>query len=147
MVGTITGGKTVKIMQEAFPDDCFRTTEYSKGQYGSYQLVSLETLKRFLAKDQTNCGGAAGIYRRTQNPGVDEFAFRLKIHWIMAGIPPWSLGLIKAEREGREVWHNIFLTIENEEYVLYDGVPLTEEIVKLERPDRKVCRVMMGDTF
>ena len=144
IVGTITGKESVEMTREAFPSYCFRTTEWSsKGSDGSYELVSLQTLKRFLDRDQTNCGMVAGVYRQTQNPGVDEFAFRLKIHWIMAGIPPWSLGLIRTELG----WYNIFLTVENDEYVLYKVIPLTEEIIKLEKPDSKVCRVMMGDSF
>lgn len=144
IVGTITGRETVKLQQKFFPK-AFRTTEarITKSLDSPQELVSLQTLKRFLAKDKTYCGMAASFCRKTKNPGVDELAFRLKVHWMMAGIPPWSLGLIRTEVG----WYNIFLTVENDEYVLYEVIPLTEEIIKLEKPDSKVCRAMMGDSF
>jgi len=143
IAGTITFKETVELLREFFPRSSRMTSAYTRGPY---QLVDLETLENFLAVDKTD---TFPLYLERSYDVGDPLAFRLKEHWIEAGIPPWSLGLIKGERMtsfGKVwCWRNIFLTIENGEYVFYEVVPHTDEIIKIEEPYLEPHRVIISD--
>jgi len=143
IAGYISFKETVGVARELF-------TRAGASAYtrGPYPLVSAETLKFFLADDQTN------KYPESCRPNPydagDGRAFQLKAHWIEAGLPPWSLGLLKVEADiqyyGRMlVWRNIFLTKENDEFVFYEVDPCTDGITKIEEPSERYRVVMITD--
>ena len=145
VVGTITFKGLIQLAGTYFTNPKVgRTT--SAWTKGPYSLVSLETLKAFLGKDDTNKYPPPRLANRNI---CDEYAFRLKDHWIRAGLPGHSLSLIKRERmTGRGMtlyWSCIFITKEEGQSVIYEVVPYTDEIIKLEKPDTEVYYVLIAD--
>jgi len=143
VVGTITIEETRELLRKFFPKSSRKTSAYTSGLR---QLVGLETLENFLAVDKTD---VFPHHLERSYDVSDQLAFQLKEHWIEAGIPPWSFGLIKGERMtsfGKVwCWRNIFLTIENGEYVFHEIIPHTDEIIKIEEPYLEPHRVIISD--
>lgn len=142
-VGTITFEQLKQLSKRFFPKAMRSTGAFTKGPY---PLVSLETLKEFLAKDPTNF---CPVCKETSYNIGDELAFRLKDHWIRTGLPGHSLGLIKAERVtswGKIMcWRNIFITKEDGEFAIYEVVAHTDEIIKIEEPNLEIRWVVIQD--
>jgi len=142
IVGYISFKETIKLGRKFFTN-----VGGSAFTRDPYPLVSVETLKKFLAADKTEFP-----YCRTGvGNNCDQLAFRLKAHWIEVGLPPWSLALTKVEIDtefyGRMwCWRNMLLTKEKGEFVFYEVDPRTDEITKFEKPQEKILqRVLFAD--
>ena len=144
IAGYISYKETIEVKRKVFPNSCGGTAGSPRTLY--YPLMSVETLKQFLADDKTNtCPSCRG----TCYDAHDGWAFQLKDHWIKAGLSAWSLGLVKVEVDtqyGRIlVWRNIFLTQENGEFVFYEVDPCTDEILKIEGSTENYRVAMITD--
>jgi len=145
VVGTITFKGLIQLAEAYFTDPKVgrKTSAWTKGPY---PLVSLETLKAFLGKDDTDKCPPCRLANRNI---CDEYAFRLKDRWIRAGLPGHSLSLIKREKiTGRGMtlyWSCIFITKEEGQFIIYEVVPYTDEIIRLEKPDTEVYYVLIAD--
>ncbi|MDP2663968.1 MAG: hypothetical protein Q8P08_00770 [bacterium] len=149
VVGTVTSDELRQMARKFFPIAAINTSFFS-GRETQHPLVGIETLKMFLASDQTN-----RIPQHVDNKynASDELAFRLKDHWIDAGWPGYSINLIKTERTvsfknwSGEVlgWWPIFITKENGELTFYEVNPRTDSFKKIENPDRTVYSVLLSD--
>lgn len=147
IAGYISYKKTVEAKRKFFPKG--KVGGYiAASARGSHPLMSVETLKQFLAGDQTNICPPC---RPNSNNNCDELAFRLKAHWIEAGLSPWSLSLGKVETDtqyGRMLcWRNIFLTKEKGEFVFYEVDPRTDKITKIEEPSEVYRIVIICDKW
>ena len=146
VVGTITFKETCELFRNFFPGALVAVSAFTRDPHS---LVSLETLKDFLAKAPTN------FFVRGENryDSYDWAAFRLEDHWIRASLPPWSLGLVKVETDtgygwGRRLcWRNIFFTKENGEFVFYVVVSRTDQIIKLEKADPDIRYIRIADSL
>jgi len=130
IVGYISFTQTVELQRDFFWDCPGRTSSFI-GK-GPFPLVGVETLEKFLADDMTE--RLPGCSPNSYN-ACDELAFRLKDRWIKAGLPPWSLNLVKVERSQFGIdmsWQNLFLTKENGQFVFYEVNARSDRITKLE---------------
>lgn len=144
-IGRVTFDELKELAREFFPNASRNTGSYVKEPY---PLASIETLEEFLKEDSTN---RVSSFHLNRVNALDELAFRLKDRWIRAGLPPHSLGLIKCERiikgEKQMGWRNIFITIENDELVIYEVWAFLDKIEKIEEPNLETYKSIVCDTI
>ena len=145
-VGTVNLKQLMSLAKEFFPKANGSVGSWTKGPF---PLVSLETLKEFLAEDPINMG--PGYHRReSQYYFYDDLAFELKDHWIRAGLPGHSISLIKAERIsprfGKQMcWRNIFITKEQGQLVIYEVIAQSDTVIKIEEPNLETYQFLIAD--
>lgn len=142
IVGTITWEELKELAKRFFPKSDRHILRSTKGPF---PLVSLETLKKFLAAD------CPLHWHESSYNFCDELAFRLKDHWIRAGLPGHSLSLVKGEavtKHGKQLcWRNIFITKEDGEFVIYEVTAYTDEVIRIEESNLKPYFVLIRDVM
>lgn len=144
VVGTVTLEELLQLSNEFFPNAT--GGGISSLTRNPHPLVSLETLKDFLAKDNSDWNPPC---HETSYNLCDELAFRLKDRWIKAGLADHSLGFIKLKittPEGEKLqWLNVFITKEGGELTVYKVDPHNDTVTKITEPDPDVVYIFIGD--
>ena len=136
IIGVIGNQELYLALKQFYPNAFIDVLDYK------YQLVGLETLKKFLAADDTNHYQWQEDYY-----DCDDFSFRLKGQWIQSGFASCPLGIIKGERicgdEKTKHWRNLFVAKENGKLVLYEIEPTNDSVTKVEKPNLETYIVIM----
>jgi len=106
---------------------------FPKGGYA--EVTSIDNLQRFLEADNISETARYREITKEDNFNLsDQAAYAFKVRWVLAGLPPCCLALLKCDRGEGEHWRNLFIALEEGEVVFYEVVPTRDTITRIEEP-------------